>query len=95
MPFQGTRLELQFKEGRLDFLPLMNLLLFSAKMSGQWVAQLNFPPLQDQLVELNRREQLVRSSDGDIDRLSQRWSRVVSFMWCSAFYKVAHQHLID
>ena len=38
-------MELQLKDGRHDFLPLLNLLLFAIPMASRLSSTLNFPPL--------------------------------------------------
>lgn len=73
----GTHLELQYEEGRLHFLPLMNLLLFALKTAARGSAQLNFPPLDDQLRQLQQRQQLVADAAADVNQLGHRWNRIV------------------
>ena len=43
---QGTRLELQKKNGRYDLVPLLSLVLFSVKTAGELSNNLNLPSLE-------------------------------------------------
>jgi len=39
---------------------------------------LNFPPLDDQLRQLQQRQQLVADAAADVNQLGHRWNRIVS-----------------
>lgn len=38
-------MELQLRDGRYDFLPVLNLLLYAVTMASQLSSTLHFPPL--------------------------------------------------
>jgi len=47
---KGTRMELQLKDGRYDFLPVLNLLLYAVPIASKLSSTLHFPPLEGYLL---------------------------------------------
>ena len=43
---QGTDLELEYKDSRLDFSPLLNLILFAGQTASGLTSSLNFPSIK-------------------------------------------------
>merc|ERR1712071_634745 len=72
----GTDLELEYKDSRLDFSPLLNLILFAGRTASGLTSSLNFPSIKDELEKLSSQETVFASRMSVVDKLSQRWTHL-------------------
>ncbi|XP_046460771.1 uncharacterized protein LOC124207389 isoform X2 [Daphnia pulex] len=71
----GSGLELQKKGGCYDFVPLMNLVLFSVTAAKKISNNFNFPSLEDELGKLGHFQLSIGSQTEVANQLHTRWSK--------------------